>query len=162
MLLEHKARSEHTGPRSFVFATRTGRAISQRNALRALHRAQERARKPDGTPTFPQLFARDERGHLVVNDQSEFVRYDKTRKDLKREGLALPDFHAMRHGAAMDCDNADQARDLLRHKNTNVTNAVYRRHFTTARRESLRASLEARHRDSPAVPTRLKAVGTGM
>lgn len=51
----------------------------------------------------------------------------------------------MRHGAAMDCDDADEARDLLRHKNPNVTNAVYRRHFTTARRESLREKLEARH-----------------
>jgi integrase len=145
MLLEHKARSTHSGPKCFVFATRSGRATGQRNALRALHLAQERARKP----TFPQLFEHDDRGHLAVDAKGQFIRSNKTRKDLKREGLALPDFHAMRHGAAMDCDDAEEARDLLRHKNSNVTVAVYRRHFTTERRESLREKLEARHAPQP-------------
>jgi integrase len=64
MLLEHKARSPYSGPRSFVFCTASGRALSQRNVLRALYRAQEKARRPDGTPTFPELFEHDERGHL--------------------------------------------------------------------------------------------------
>jgi integrase len=40
---------------------------------------------------------------------------------------AIPDFHALRHGAAMDCDDAEEARDLLRHKNSNATRAIYRR-----------------------------------
>src|SRR4051794_22429055 len=44
MLLEHKARSSYTGPRAFVFSTSSGRPLSQRNVLRALYRAQERAR----------------------------------------------------------------------------------------------------------------------
>jgi len=28
----------------------------------------------------------------------------------------------------MDCDDAEEARDLLRHKNSNVTRAIYRAH----------------------------------
>ena len=56
----------------------------------------------------------------------------------------LPDFHALRHTAAMDCDDAEEARDLLRHKNSNVTRAVYRAHFSDRRRSLLRAKMEAR------------------
>jgi integrase len=63
---------------------------------------------------------------------------------MKRRELRLPDFHALRHGAAMDCDDAEEARDLLRHKNSNVTRAVYRSHFGDRRRELLRARMEAR------------------
>ena len=37
----------------------------------------------------------------------------------------------------------DEARDLLRHKNSNVTRAIYRGHFNDRRRELLRARLEA-------------------
>lgn len=70
-----------------------------------------------------------------ADTQQWYVLNGKKRRDLKREGSTLPDFHAMRHGAAMECDDADEARDLLRHKNTNVMNAVYRKHFTTKRRE---------------------------
>jgi hypothetical protein len=50
----------------------------------------------------------------------------------------------MRHGAAMDCDDAEEARDLLRHKNSNVTRAIYRAHFSDRRREQLRARMETR------------------
>ena len=32
---------------------------------------------------------------------------------VKRRELNLPDFHALRHRAAMDCDDAEEARDLL-------------------------------------------------
>ena len=51
-----------------------------------------------------------------------------------RELQPLPDFHALRHPAAMECEDAEEARDLLRHKNSNVTRAVYRAHFTDRRR----------------------------
>jgi integrase len=139
MLLEHKARSVHTGRRAFVFATRTGRAISQRNLLRALYRAQEHARGPDGRPTFPELFEHDEHGHLVVDERGRYMS-----RAVKRRDLRLPDFHAIRHAAAMDCEDAEEARDLLRHKNSNVTRAVYRAHFGDRRREALRARMEAR------------------
>jgi integrase len=145
MLLEHKARTPApTGPRSYVFATRTGRPLGYRNVMRALYQAQERARTPGGLPTFPELFEHDERGHLVVDPDGRYVRANVKRRDLKRRGIGLPDFHALRHGAAMDCDDAEEARDLLRHKNSNVTRAVYRAHFGDRRRELLRARMEAR------------------
>lgn len=140
MLLEHKARSSHTGPRAFVFATRTGMPLSQRNVLRALYKAQERARDAEGKPTFPQLFQHDERGHLVVDDKGRYAL-----AKIKRSDIALPDFHAIRHAVAMSADDAEEARDLLRHKNSNVTREIYRAHFDDKRRESLRAKLEARH-----------------
>ena len=140
MLLEHRARSSHTGPRSFVFATKTGRAVSQRNVLRALYQAQERARTPEGTPTFPELFEHDAHGHLIVSEHGEYV----LRRVPRRELPPLPDFHALRHGAAMDCDDAEEARDLLRHRNSKVTRAIYRAHFSDKRREALRARREAR------------------
>jgi integrase len=122
-----------------VFATRSGRAIGQRNLLRALYTAQERARTPEGRPTFPELFEHDERGHLVVDERGEFAPRRADRRELE-----LPDFHALRHTAAMDCDDAEEARDLLRHKNSNVTRAVYRAHFSDRRRSRLRARMEAR------------------
>ena len=56
----------------------------------------------------------------------------------------MPDFHALRPTAAMDCDDAEEARDLLRDKNSVVTRTVYRAHFNDRRREALRAKLEAR------------------
>jgi hypothetical protein len=41
MLLEHRARTRApTGAHSYVFGTRTGRPVNQRDVLRALHRAQ--------------------------------------------------------------------------------------------------------------------------
>jgi integrase len=140
MLLEHKARTRApTTPRSYVFATRDGNPLGQRNLMRVLYTAQERARDLDGRPTFPELFEHDERGHLVVDERGDYVR-----RDVRRRELRLPTFHALRHGAAMDCDDAEQARDLLRHKNSNVTRAVYRAHFDDRRREQLRARMEAR------------------
>jgi integrase len=139
MLLEHKARSIHTGGRSFVFATRTGKAISQRDVLRALYRAQRRARDAEGRPTFPELFEHDRRGQLVVDEAGAFVP-----RRVKRRELDLPDFHALRHGAAMACEDAEEARDLLRHKNSNVTRAIYTAHFDDRRREALRARMESR------------------
>ena len=140
MLLAHKARTPApTGPRAFVFATRDGKPLGQRNVMRALYLAQERARDVDGRPTFPELFEHDERGVLLVDEHGGYVR-----GAVKRRELRLPDFHALRHGAAMDCDDAEEARDLLRHKNSNVTRAIYRAHFGDRRRELLRARMEAR------------------
>jgi site-specific recombinase XerD len=110
MLLEHKAHTKApTGPRRYVFATRTGRPLGYRNVMRALYTAQERARTPDDLPTFPELFEHDRRGQLVVDAQGEYVP-----ASVKRRDLNLPDFHALRHGAAMDCNDAEEARDLLK------------------------------------------------
>lgn len=139
MLLEHKARSQYSGQRAFVFSTRTGRPIHQRDVLRALYRAQGYARTPDGLPTFPELFKHDEHGHLAVDPKGKFIP-----RLVKRSELDLPNFHALRHGAAMSCDDAEEARDLLRHKNSNVTRAIYRAHFDDKRREGLRERMESR------------------
>ena len=132
-------RAGKRGPRSFVFATRTGRAISQRDLLRALYRAQQRARDADGQPTFPELFERDRRGRLIIDERGDYVA-----RQVKRRDLDLPNFHALRHGAAMDSGDAEEARDLLRHKNSNVTRAIYRAHFDDHRREALRERMESR------------------
>jgi hypothetical protein len=106
MLLEHKARTPApTSPQSFVFATRTGRPLHQTAVFRALYRAQERARDARGLPTFPELIVRDESGQLVVGADGDFVL-----AKVKRRELRLPNFHALRHGAAMDCDDAEEAR----------------------------------------------------
>jgi integrase len=141
MLLEHKARTlAPTTSRSFVFGTRTGRPLGQRNVLRALYRAQEHARDADGRPTFPELFEHDELGRLVVDEDGAYV----SRRVKRRELPPLPDFHALRHAAAMECEDAEEARDLLRHRNSNVTRAIYRAHFTDRRRELLRARMETR------------------
>ena len=66
----------------------------------------------------------------MADEDGEFVP-----RNVKRRELRLPDFHALRHGAAMDCDDAEEARDLLRHKNSNVTRAIYRAHFGDRRRD---------------------------
>jgi integrase len=139
MLREHLDRSSFKGPRDFVFATRTGRALGQRNVLRALYRAQERARKPDGQPAFPELFE-DKHGNLITNARGEYVRNDVDRKDLR-----LPTFHGIRHAVAMGCDTLAQARDICRHADETVTAKVYRKHFTSKRRTELRERMEARH-----------------
>jgi integrase len=141
MLLEHKARTRApSGPRAYVFGTRTGRPVNQRDVLRALHRAQERARNAEGEPTFPELFEHDEGGHLVVGEDGGYVLRNLPRKKLP----PLPDFHALRHTAAMDCDDAEEARDLLRHRNSVVTRTIYRAHFDDRRRANLRSRMEAR------------------
>jgi hypothetical protein len=51
----------------------------------------------------------------------------------------------------MSCDDAEEARDLLRHKNSNVTRAIYRGHFGDRRRELLRARRETRMETSGVV-----------
>ena len=49
----------------------------------------------------------------------------------------------------MDCEDAEEARDLLRHRNSNVTRAVYRAHFGDERRELLRSRMAATDRKEP-------------
>jgi hypothetical protein len=65
MLVQHKLASLRSTPRDFVFASRSGRPLGQRNVLRALRRAQERAVDGRGRPTFPALHQRDERGRRL-------------------------------------------------------------------------------------------------
>jgi hypothetical protein len=48
----------------------------------------------------------------------------------------------------MDSEDAEEARDLLPHKNSNVTRAICRGHFNDKRRELL----EARHGSAAEAP----------
>ena len=109
-------------------------------AARALHARRSAPATRTGRPTFPELFEHDERGHLVVDERGDV----RARATSSAASCGCRTFHALRHGAAMDCDDAEEARDLLRHKNSNVTRAIYRAHFGDRRRELLRARMEAR------------------
>ena len=117
-----------------------GSRSASATCCRALYRRRRRLATAEGLPTFAELFEHDERGHLVVDERGEFVLRECRASELP----PLPDFHALRHSAAMDCDDAEEARDLLRHKNSNVTRAIYRGALRRSRRESLRARMEAR------------------
>jgi integrase len=86
------------------------------------------------------LFERDADGAPRIDGRGDYVPNRKRRRDLP----PLPDFHALRHTAAMDCEDVEEARDLLRHKDSVVTARIYRRHFSDKRREALRTKMEAR------------------
>lgn len=75
----------------------------------------------------------DEDGNLVVDQKGRYVLRRAKRKDLP----PLSDFEALRHTAAMDCEDAEEARDL-RQKDSNVTRTIYRGHLNDGRRELLR------------------------
>ncbi len=62
VLVRHKLASHDTRPEAFVFATRSGRPLGQRNVQRALRKAQERATDESGRPTFPILHKEDAEG----------------------------------------------------------------------------------------------------
>jgi integrase len=55
VLGRHKLRAMCCTPTDFVFTTRTGRPLQQRNVARALREAQVRAVGSDGRPSFPIL-----------------------------------------------------------------------------------------------------------
>jgi integrase len=64
MLVAHKLGSHFSQAADFVFSTRTGRPLGQRNVTRALRSAQRQATDEDGKPTFPGIDERDEDGHV--------------------------------------------------------------------------------------------------
>jgi integrase len=133
MLAQHKLASADTRPEGFVFATRTGRAISQRNTIRALRGAQTRAADDHGRPTFPILHARDERGRAVPVAHG-----------------AVPSFHSFRHSAASEAisagDSAEEVSWQLGHKSSVVTRAVYTQEIKSAERTARRrARMEDRY-----------------
>lgn len=65
ILVSKKQRSKYSRPEDFVFSTRTGRPLGQRNVARALRRAQFNATDQNGDPTFPVFHELDERGNPV-------------------------------------------------------------------------------------------------
>jgi len=85
MLIKHKLAAGATAPDGFVFATRSGRALSQRNIARALRTTQTRATDRKGRSVFPPLHQFDGDG----------VR-------LPAAAGTVPSFHSFRHSAASE------------------------------------------------------------
>ncbi len=119
---------------AFVFATRSGRPIGQRNVLRALRDAQARAVDADGQPTFPALLAALEAGPPIPR-------------------ACAPSFHGFRHSAAsLALANGESAEEVswqLGHKNSLVTRAVYVQELRTVERQARRrARMETQYGDA--------------
>ena len=133
LLAAHKLRSGDTRPGGFVFATRTGRPIQQRNVGDALRLAQMRATDPDGQPTFPVLH-----------------RIDANGKRVPAPSGVLPSFHGFRHTAASEAiaagESAEEVSWQLGHKNSVITRAVYVQEVKSAERTARRRRrMEARY-----------------
>lgn len=135
MLAEHligtSDRRNGDGPR-FVFATRSGRAFSQRNVTRELRATMKRAKLDNGRLAFPRLSETDAEGKPVKIERGE-----------------LPTFHSFRHSAAShgiaNGDGVEETSWLLGHKDSTVTRRVYIEEVTTAERSAKRRGrLEAR------------------
>ena len=111
----------------FVFATRTGRPLQQRNVARVLRDAQERATDAVGQPTFPILREVDADGRRVRVPRG-----------------VLPSMHSFRHTVASRAllagESVDEVAFLLGHRDGTVTRAVYVREVADARRRALRPS----------------------
>ena len=105
--MRSRERSAERGiPGEYVFATRTGRPLSRHNVHRELRRAQKAAKGPDGTATYPAL-----------NEDRPLRRGE------------VPSLHSFRHTVATRMSDAgataEEIARQLRHKNANVTRAVY-------------------------------------
>ena len=127
ILVNHRSCCTHLELADFVFATRSGRAISQRNTVRALRAAQGAARTADGQLTYQILHETDVAGRPV---------------DIPHG--ALPSMHSFRHTVASRAllagESIDEVAFLLGHRDANVTRAVYLRELSDARRRAMRRS----------------------
>ncbi len=127
ILARHKLASRISAPDGYVFATRTGRPLSQRNVGRALRTAQRAAVDEDGRPTFPALHECDAAG--------------KPAKVLRG---SIPSMHSFRHTVASRAllagESVDEIAILLGHRDGNITRAVYVRELADARRRAMRRS----------------------
>jgi integrase len=125
ILARHKLASRNTHSDAYVFATRTGRPLGQRNVARALRTAQTRARDEHGRPTFQVLQQRDHQGRPVAVPPG-----------------ALPSMHSFRHTVASRAllagESVDEVAFLLGHRDGNVTRAVYVREVADGRRRTMR------------------------
>jgi integrase len=132
MLAARMDESPHKKPSDFVFCTRSGKAINQRNVARALRSIQKRAKDPEGNPTFPILHEKDGED-----------------KPVKVPRGALPSFHSFRHNCASeaiaDGDGAEEVSWQLGHKDATVTRKVYIHEIKSAERSAKRRDkMEAR------------------
>jgi integrase len=127
VLGRHKLASKYCAPTDFVFATRTGRPLQQRNVSRALREAQARAVDADGTADVPDP-RRDRSG----------------RETCASPARSLPSMHSFRHTVAswalLAGESVDEVAFLLGHRDGTVTRTVYVREVADARRRALRRS----------------------
>jgi integrase len=135
MLARHKLPAADSSPRAFVFASRTGRALVQRNVMRALRAAQRNAVDQYGRPKFSALYAQDGHGRTIAPPRG-----------------ADPSFHSFRHTAASEAiaagESAEEVSWQLGHKNSVVTRTVYIQEIKSAERAARRrARMEARYGD---------------
>ncbi len=123
----HKLAAKYSAPSDFVFATRTGRPLQQRNVARALREAQERAVDAAGQPIFPILHE--------VNADGRPVHVPRG---------VLPSMHSFRHTVASRAllagESVDEVAFLLGHRDGTVTRTVYVREVADARRRAFRRS----------------------
>ncbi len=127
ILARHKLASRDTPCEAFVFATRSGRPLGQRNVARALRKAQQRARDEHGGPTFPVLHERDAGG-----------------KPVPVPAGVVPSIHSFRHTVASRAllagESVDEVAFLLGHRDATVTRVVYVHEIADARRRHMRRS----------------------
>jgi integrase len=127
VLAKHKLDARHCAPDDFVFASRTGSPLQQRNVSRALRDAQTRAVNYDGRPTFPIIHQRDSDGRPLPVPRG-----------------AVPSMHSFRHTVASRAllagESVDEVAFLLGHRDGTVTRTVYVREVADARRRALRRS----------------------
>jgi integrase len=127
LLVRHKLAAHDTRPDAFMFATRSGRPLGQRNVARALRKAQKLASDELGRPTFPVLHEVDAEGNPIAVPTG-----------------ALPSMHSFRHTVASRAllagESVDEVAFLLGHRDATVTRTVYVREIADARRRSMRRS----------------------
>lgn len=112
MLGRHKLTARYCARADFVFATRTGRPLQQRDVARALREAQQRATDAAGQPTFSVLHEVDAGGRPVPVPRG-----------------VLPSMHSFRHTVASRAllagESVDEVAFLLGHRDDTVTRTVY-------------------------------------
>ena len=127
ILARHKLAMSRCSSDDFVFGTRTGRPLQQRNVSRALREAQTRAVNRYGQPTFPILHQRD-----------------AACKPVRVPRGTLPSMHSFRHTVASRAllagESIDEVAFLLGHRDGTVTRTVYVREVADARRRAMRRS----------------------
>jgi integrase len=127
VVAKHKLAASRSAPDDFVFATRTGRPLQQRNVSRALREAQRRAVDLDGRPTYPILHELDANGRVAPIPRG-----------------TLPSMHSFRHTVASRAllagESVDEVAFLLGHRDGTVTRTAYVREVADARRRVMRRS----------------------
>jgi integrase len=128
VLARHKLALRDTQAEAFVFATRSGRPLGERNVARALRKAQEHARDEHGQPTFPVLHQTDVQGNYFPVPVG-----------------VLPSTHSFRHTVASRALLAGESVDgrsrvPARTQSATVTRVVYVQEIADARRRYMRRS----------------------